>query len=139
MEKNNKGFSLVELIIVIAIMAVLVAIIAPNLTKYLNSSKKKTDEKNMKEIQSIMERALTDVCVYSNEPVTTNQWVQLKNTCIYYNANATGANGYDAFAKIVTKELEEIPISKVTGNPFWVYIKMGQNDIYSVQVATAHP
>ena len=37
---NNKGFSLIELIIVIAIMAVLVAIIAPNLTKYLGKSKK---------------------------------------------------------------------------------------------------
>ena len=29
-KSNNKGFSLIELIIVIAIMAVLVAIIAPN-------------------------------------------------------------------------------------------------------------
>ena len=36
---NNKGFSLIELIIVIAIMAILVAIIAPNLTKYLGKSK----------------------------------------------------------------------------------------------------
>ncbi|HAL02696.1 MAG TPA: hypothetical protein DCP07_05005, partial [Lachnospiraceae bacterium] len=33
--KNNKGFSLVELIIVIAIMAILVGVMAPQLIKYI--------------------------------------------------------------------------------------------------------
>lgn len=36
---TNKGFSLVELIIVIAIMAVLVGVLAPQYVKYLNKSK----------------------------------------------------------------------------------------------------
>ena len=58
--KNNKGFSLIELIIVIAIMAVLVAIIAPNLTKYLGSSKQKTDKKNADEIASQVQTCITD-------------------------------------------------------------------------------
>lgn len=58
--KNNKGFSLIELIIVIAIMAVLVAIIAPNLTKYLGSSKKNTDKKNSDEIVSTIKTCITD-------------------------------------------------------------------------------
>ncbi len=40
---SNKGFSLVELIIVIAIMAVLVGIMAPQLIKYLEKSKVSTD------------------------------------------------------------------------------------------------
>lgn len=42
-EKNNKGFSLVELIIVIAIMALLVAIITPSLIQYINKAKKAVD------------------------------------------------------------------------------------------------
>lgn len=58
--KNNKGFSLIELIIVIAIMAVLVAIIAPNLTKYLGSSKKNTDKKNADEIASTIQTCISD-------------------------------------------------------------------------------
>lgn len=58
--KNNKGFSLIELIIVIAIMAVLVAIIAPNLTKYLGSSKKNTDKKNADELASQIQTCITD-------------------------------------------------------------------------------
>lgn len=41
--KNNKGFSLVELIIVIAIMAVLVAVLAPQYTKYVEKSRQSTD------------------------------------------------------------------------------------------------
>lgn len=49
--KSNKGFSLIELIIVIAIMAVLVAIIAPNLTKYLGKSKTSTDKANLAEVK----------------------------------------------------------------------------------------
>ena len=58
--KNNKGFSLIELIIVIAIMAVLVAIIAPNLTKYLGSSKTKTDQKNADELASQIQTCITE-------------------------------------------------------------------------------
>ena len=57
---NNKGFSLIELIIVIAIMAVLVAIIAPNLTKYLGKSKKNTDSKNADEIASQIATCIAD-------------------------------------------------------------------------------
>lgn len=41
--RKNKGFSLVELIIVIAIMAILAAAIAPALIRYLNKSRKASD------------------------------------------------------------------------------------------------
>jgi len=45
MEKkmNNKGFSLVELIIVVAIMAVLIGVLAPTYLKYVENSKKTAD------------------------------------------------------------------------------------------------
>ncbi len=46
-KKNNKGFSLVELIVVIAIMAVLVGVLAPSLIKYVNNSKVSTDITNV--------------------------------------------------------------------------------------------
>ena len=39
MVRNNKGFSLIELIIVVTILAVLLGILAPNLLKYLGSSR----------------------------------------------------------------------------------------------------
>ena len=40
---NNKGFSLVELIIVIAIMVILVVVIAPQYTKFVHNSKISAD------------------------------------------------------------------------------------------------
>lgn len=40
---NNKGFSLVELIVVIAIMAILAVTLAPRLTAYVEKSRKASD------------------------------------------------------------------------------------------------
>ncbi len=48
--KKNKGFSLVELIIVIAIMAVLIAVLAPQYIKYVEKSRKAKDDKLAEEI-----------------------------------------------------------------------------------------
>lgn len=58
--KNNKGFSLVELIIVIAIMAVLVGVLAPQFIKYVNNSKVSTDVKNGQEIASAISAGMAD-------------------------------------------------------------------------------
>lgn len=44
---NNKGFSLVELIIVISIMAVLLGVITPALIRYLQKSRIIRDERNL--------------------------------------------------------------------------------------------
>ena len=44
---NNKGFSLVELIIVIAIMAVLIGVLAPQFIKYVEKSRESTDITNL--------------------------------------------------------------------------------------------
>ena len=46
MKKNNKGFSLVELIIVIAIMAVLIGLLAPQYLKFVKQSKISADVSN---------------------------------------------------------------------------------------------
>jgi type IV pilus assembly protein PilA len=59
-KKNNKGFSLVELIVVIAIMAVLVGVLAPQFMGYVTKSKKSTDVKNGQEIASAISVAMAD-------------------------------------------------------------------------------
>ena len=62
---NNKGFSLVELIIVVAIMAVLVGVLAPQYIKYLDKSKVGADKQladNLKQAISttILDPTITD-------------------------------------------------------------------------------
>lgn len=46
--KNNNGFTLMEMIIVVAIIAILVALIAPNLTGFLDSASKTSKQANAK-------------------------------------------------------------------------------------------
>lgn len=49
-KKDNKGFSLVELIIVVAIMAILVGLVAPQYLKYVEKSRKSADASNLDEM-----------------------------------------------------------------------------------------
>ena len=49
-KKNNKGFTLVELVIVVAILAILVGLLAPQYTKYVEKSRKSADVDNMNEM-----------------------------------------------------------------------------------------
>ena len=61
---NDKGFSLVELIIVIAIMAVLVVVLAPQYLKYVERSRNSTDLQNAT-------AAVTACQVYAADPEAT--------------------------------------------------------------------
>lgn len=59
-QKNNKGFSLVELIVVVAIMAVLMGILVPTLVKNVEKSKEQKDASAIEEIRSTMVTTLAD-------------------------------------------------------------------------------
>ena len=66
MKKTNKGFSMVELIIVIAIMAILAGAIAPALIKYINKSRLSADVSNAQTIASSITSALSDEDAFSD-------------------------------------------------------------------------
>ena len=59
-ELNNKGFSLVELIIVIAIMAVLMGVLAPQYLKYVKQSKISTDITNAENVATAVNAEIAD-------------------------------------------------------------------------------
>ncbi|MGN0370885.1 MAG: type II secretion system protein [Butyrivibrio sp.] len=59
-KKNNKGFSLVELIVVVAIMAVLLGVLVPTLVRHIESSRLSKDKKNLDELRVAMEVALAN-------------------------------------------------------------------------------
>lgn len=61
MKKNNKGFTLMEMLIVVAIIAVLVAIAIPTFTSSLNKARVATDKANIRSgYASVMADVLTN-------------------------------------------------------------------------------
>ena len=72
--KNNKGFSLVELIIVIAIMAILVGVMAPQLIKYIEKSKVSADTQAADAVHSAILTAMMDPEVV-NDPTYNSSTV----------------------------------------------------------------
>lgn len=58
--KNEKGFSLIEMLIVIAILALLASLIIPRLTTSLDEAENTTNEANIKLVQSAVERYYFD-------------------------------------------------------------------------------
>ena len=57
---NNKGFSLVELIIVVAIMAILIGVLAPQYIKYVEKSRKSADVQLIESCKTALQVSLTD-------------------------------------------------------------------------------
>lgn len=57
---DSKGFSLPELIIVIAIMAIITGALAPSLIKYIEKSKRAKDIANAQAIETVMIHAFSD-------------------------------------------------------------------------------
>ena len=76
MKKNNKkGFTLVELVIVVAVMAILVAIAIPTVGSITNKAKSAVDDSNAKTLESMIKLAEANAVEASNgaETVTFDE------------------------------------------------------------------
>lgn len=67
-KKNNKGFSLVELIVVVLIMGIIAVALAPQVMKWVGTSKEKTDDSNAAALKSSVQAALADWQISNNLP-----------------------------------------------------------------------
>lgn len=101
-KNNNKGFSLVELIVVIAIMAVLVTVLAPQFTKYIDQSRKSNDAATVSGIVTAAQVAIADTT--NGVPADT---YTIKVTKTDDGTTITGTNAGEADASKLKKAIED--------------------------------
>ncbi len=112
---NNKGFSLVELIIVIAIMAILIAVLAPQYLRYVEKSRLQADNSMIGEVSNAVKVALANEDVALNMGAS-DSWTPTQTataatfTCTQLNGELQkvvgdqlkiGSNTYKATAPVI--------------------------------------
>lgn len=94
---GNKGFSLVELIVVIAIMAVLVGVLAPTLIRNVEKSRKSKDDQNLDAIKEAIQVTLQDEKAYAVAVPSTGSTTIITIDDAGYKVDITDSDFTDEF------------------------------------------
>ena len=113
---GNKGFSLVELIVVIAIMAVLVGVLAPTLIKNIEKSRESKDAQNIEQIKSSIEVALQDETAY-DQAVPTGSAAS-SNTLVTLTSSAASVNSLYSSFKTEFDGIMSVANTKLTSKKY---------------------
>lgn len=123
---NNKGFSMVELIIVIAIMAILAAALAPALIKYINKSRLSTDISTGTSIASAIQTALSNESAY--DACGDVDGVAF-TTSTFSGAMKTEVASTIDPAKCLVKSKKDMDGTSIGGTNFIVSVKPTTNEV----------
>lgn len=113
---GNKGFSLVELIVVIAIMAVLVGVLAPTLIKNIEKSRESKDAQNIEQIKSSIEVALQDETAY-DQAVPTGSAAS-SNILVTLTSSAASVNSLYSSFKTEFDGIMSVANTKLTSKKY---------------------
>ena len=124
MQKKNQGFSLVELIVVIAIMAILAVIFAPRLTQYLDKARKSSDNEIVSGIHKAVQVGTADQKTYdelfvaSHTPDYKGTFVDILST--YYDRSGNNRYTLKTTGLSFANDLLGKQIVDIIGNEFQI-------------------
>lgn len=118
-KQNNKGFSLVELIVVVLIIAIIAVALAPQVMRWVGTSRINVDQNNAATLKSAMHAGIADYMAQNKVYTITNTGTA--NTIINGTAPGAGALG-DAQAAITQAVNDEWPESEASNHGFRVNI-----------------
>lgn len=123
-KKNNKGFSLIELIIAIAILIILTGLLAPQFMKYIEKSREAKDMQAMDTVYSSVQAALANEGAYDQiledtkaSPYTTK--INLENALKTPGTN----NFYIELKSLIGEEAPKLQSKKANGGSIYIGIK----------------
>lgn len=131
---SNKGFSMVELIIVIAIMAILAAALAPSLIKYINKSRLSTDVQTGTTIASAVNAALAVEAAYDSCSVQGyDSGVWAVNSIVTngdsFAVEMAGVIGLSSGASVKGKSKKDLGGNAMPATEFYVSIDARNNKV----------
>lgn len=131
---SNKGFSMVELIIVIAIMAILAAALAPSLIKYINKSRLSTDVQTGTTIASAVNAALAVESAYdscSANHYDSGTWAvnSILTNSDSFAAEMAAVIGIDVGGSVKGKSKKDLGGSGMNATEFYVVIDAKNNKV----------